>query len=154
MKNYILCILGLCLVTASAHAEIYKQVDEHGRITYSNIPSKGAKKLNLDLLPVVPATKPKSTSASPASFPRVDTDTQKKRDDMRHRILEEELAAEEILLSESRQTLKEAEMSRGDKDASKLPPKFLERLRQMKENVVLHEKNIQALKIEIANLKH
>lgn len=141
------------MAVASAHAEIYKQVDENGRITYSNIPSKGAKKLNLDPLPVVPAAKPKNTNASPVSFPRVDADTQKKRDDMRHKILDEELAAEEILLTEARQTLKEAEMSRGDKDAGKLPAKFLERLQQMKENVVLHEKNIQALKVEIANLK-
>lgn len=154
MKNYIFCFLGVCLASASAHAEIYKQVDENGRVTYSNIPSKGAKKLNLDPLPVVPASKPKSASLSPAGFPRVDADTQKKRDDMRHKILEEELAAEEILLVEARQTLKEAELSRGDKDTGKLPAKFLERLQQLKENQVLHEKNIQALKVEIANLKH
>ncbi len=153
MNNSILCFLALSLTAASAQAEIYKRVDENGRVTYSNIPSKGAKKLNLDPLPVVPATKPKSASLSPAGFPRVDVDTQKKRDDMRHKILEDELAAEERLLIEARQTLNEAETTRSNKDASKLPPKFLERLQQLKESAVLHEKNVQALKVEIANLK-
>ena len=154
MKISAILLLGFCLIPIIGHAEIYKHVDENGRVTYSNIPIKGAKKLNLDPLPVVPATKPKVTNASPAGFPKVDADTQKKRDDVRHRILEEELAAEARLLQESQQTLKDAENARGGKDAAKLPAKYLERLRQLQEIVTLHEKNIQALKIEIANLKH
>jgi hypothetical protein len=154
MKNNALLILGLCLAAPSVHAEIYKQVDESGRVTYSNIPMKGAKRLNLDPLPVVPATKAKNASPSPSDFPKVDLGTQKKRDDMRHQILQEELAAEEKLLVEAGQTLKEAEGARGDKESNKLPSKYLERLQQLKENVVLHEKNIQALKLEIANLRH
>ena len=126
-------------------------------MTYSNIPIKGAKKLNLDPVTVVPAAKPKlagaASSPSPAGFPKVDAGTQKARDGMRQQILEEELAAEIRLLSESRQTLAEAEAARAGKDASKLPAKFLERLQQLKDSLSLHEKNIQALKIEIANLK-
>jgi hypothetical protein len=154
MKNNALLIFSLCLVATSAYAEIYKRVDENGRVTYSNIPMKGAKKLNLDPLPVVPAIKARNANPSPSDFPKVDLGTQKKRDDMRHQILEEELAAEERLLAEAGQTLKEAEGARGDKESSRLPSKYLERLQQLKENVVLHEKNIQALKLEIANLKH
>jgi hypothetical protein len=154
MKISAILLLGFCLIPVTGYAEIYKHVDENGRVTYSNIPIKGAKKLNLDPLPIVPATKPRVTNASPAGFPKVDADTQKKRDDMRHRILEDELAAEARLLQEAQQTLKDAENARGDKDAAKLPAKYLERLRQLQEIVTLHEKNIQALKIEIANLKH
>ncbi|MBS4098372.1 MAG: DUF4124 domain-containing protein [Sulfuricella sp.] len=141
------------LIALSAHAEIYKHVDEEGRVTYSNIPSKGAKKLNLDPIPVSPAAKPKVSAPSPAGFPKVDSDTQKKRDDMRHKILGDELATEEKLLTEAKQTLAEAENTQASRDPRNLPPKFLERLRQLKENVSLHEKNILALKIEIANLK-
>ena len=154
MKNNALLIFSLCLVATYAHAEIYKHVDESGRVTYSNIPMKGAKRLNLDPLPIEPATKAKNAAPSPSSFPKVDSDTQKKRDDMRHQILQEELATEERLLAEARQTLKEAEGARGDRESNKLPSNYLERLQQLKENVVLHEKNIQALKLEIANLKH
>jgi len=157
MKIKLLLLVGGCLSVSCVHAEIYKHIDENGRVTYSNIPIKGAKKLNLDPVTVVPAAKPKlagaAASNSPAGFPKVDADTQKARDGMRHKILEEELAAEIRLLSESRQTLAEAEAARAGKDAAKLPAKFLERLQQLKDSMTLHEKNIQALKIEIANLK-
>lgn len=142
-----------CLATLNVHAEIYKHVDESGRVTYSNIPIKGAHKLNLDPLPVVPAHKPKVSAPSPAGFPKVDADTQKRRDDMRHKILEEELAAEDRLLAEAKQALAEAEATQAGRDSRNLPTKFVERLRQLKDNVTLHERNIHALKIEIASLK-
>ena len=38
----------LMLAVVHAKAEIYKSVDEDGRVTYSNVPSKGAQKLNLE----------------------------------------------------------------------------------------------------------
>ena len=95
-------IAGLAFFAmTTAHAEIYKHVDEQGRVTYSNVPMKGATKLNLEPLNTVPATRPKTSVASPSSFPKVDGDTQKKRDDTRRKILEEELAAEEKLLDGS-----------------------------------------------------
>lgn len=157
MKIKLLLLVGGFLSAAAAHAEIYKHTDEYGRVTYSNIPTKGAKKLDLDPVTVVPATKPKRASSTsnptPASFPRVDADTQKARDEMRQTILEDELAAELKLLSEAKQTLAAAEAARGDKDAAKLPAKYLERLQQLRDNLSLHVKNVQALKIEIANLK-
>ena len=36
------------LLSVSAHAEIYKHVDAEGRVTYSNVKIKGAKKLYLE----------------------------------------------------------------------------------------------------------
>lgn len=116
------------LASTAAQAEIYKHVDANGRITYSNVPMKGATRLNLEPLTTVPATRPKTTVLSPAGFPKVDGDTQKKRDDTRRKILEDELAAEEKLLAGAR------------KGASK-------------EEIDLHEKNVDALKKELANLK-
>lgn len=112
----------------AVHAEIYKQVDAQGRVTYSNVPMKGAVKLNLEPLNTVPATRPKTSVASPPGFPKVDGDTQKKRDDTRRKILEEELAAEEKLLAEA--------TTQKDPTA-----------------VTLHEKNVSALKKELANIK-
>lgn len=125
-----LCLAGGLAFFAmnAAHAEIYKHVDTQGRVTYSNVPMKGATKLNLDPLNTVPATRPKTSVASPSNFPKVDGDTQKKRDDTRRRILEEELTAEEKLLTEA--TAK--------KDAT---------------SVALHEKNVAALKKELSNIK-
>ena len=156
MKFKLLLLIGVYLMATGVHADIYKFVDERGRVTYSNIPTKGARKLYLDPVTVVPATKTKTavSSITPSNFPKVAADTQKARDEVRRRILEDELAEELKLLSESKETLVEAEVARGDKDASKLPAKYLERMQQLRDSMSLHVKNIQALKIEIANLKH
>lgn len=122
-------IAGLAFFSVNtAHAEIYKHVDEQGRVTYSNVPMKGATKLNLEPLNTVPATRPKTSAASPSDFPKVDGDTQKKRDDTRRKILEEELAAEEKLLSEATAQNNATAIS-------------------------LHEKNVAALKKELSNIK-
>lgn len=122
-------IAGLAFFSVNtAHAEIYKHVDEQGRVTYSNVPMKGAAKLNLEPLNTVPATRPRTSAASPSGFPKVDGSTQKKRDDTRRKILEEELTAEEKLLSEA--------MTQKNATAT-----------------ALHEKNIAALKKELTNIK-
>ncbi len=120
---------ALVLFYASAsYGEIYKHVDSQGRVTYSNVPIKGATKLNLEPLTTVPAPRARTNAPTPAGFPKVDNETQKKRDDTRRKILEEELSAEEKLLA----------------DATK---------GQSREEIELHEKNISALKKELANLK-
>lgn len=116
------------LATSAVHAEIYKHVDTDGRVTYSNVPMKGAVKLNLEPLTTIPASRPKTSAATPAGFPKVDGDTQKKRDDTRRKILEEELEAEEKLLTEAV----------AKKDAT---------------GMKLHDENVATLKKELANIK-
>lgn len=115
-------------ISTAAHGEIYKQVDANGRVTYSNVPMKGAAKLNLEPINTIPASRPRTSVLSPAGFPKVDSDTQKKRDDTRRKILEDELSAEEKMLAEARKT-------------------------PSKDETELHEKNVEALKKELANLK-
>src|SRR5712691_13374099 len=106
-------VLAVMLMLAGAYAwaDIYKKVDEDGRVTYSNVPSKGAQKLNLEPLNTVPASKPKS----PENFPRVDSNTQKGRDYKRRQVLEDELAQEMKALDEAKKALAEGEgVSLGD----------------------------------------
>ena len=129
-------------------AEIYKYVDENGRITYTNVPKKGAKKLDLD---PVSAAKTRN-NAGPANFPKVDNQTQKKRDDQRKQILQEELATEEKSLADSNTALKEGEAQRLGDEARNYP-KYLDRIKRLKENVALHERNIEALKKELGEFK-
>lgn len=135
-------------LTQSASAEIYKYVDENGRITYTNVPKRGAKKLDLDPL----AAAKTRNNAGPASFPKVDNSTQKKRDDQRMQILHEELATEEKALADSKTALKEGEAQRLGDEARNYP-KYLDRIKKLKDNVALHEKNIQALKKELGEFK-
>lgn len=142
--RFVLLFLGL--TAFCAYAEIYKHVDADGRVTYSNVPIKGAKKLDLDPLTSVPATKAKS----PSNFPRVDGATQKSRDEGRRKILEEELANEEKLLAEARKTYNNGEPERlGDERNYQ---KYLDRAQKLKESVALHEKNVAALKQELSGL--
>ncbi len=128
-----------------AQAEIYKYIDADGHVTYSSSPIKGAKKLNLEPKGGMPSTvRAHNVDTSPSDFPRVDSNTQKNRDGARRKILEDELANEGKLLAEARQNLKngyenqEAPMSK---------------IKELQELVMLHEKNIEALKSELANLK-
>ena len=141
---------ALLCASAWAQAEIYKSVDADGHVTYSSTPSKGAKRLGLE--PEAPAPgysmprpheprRPRA-SASPPDFPKVDRSTQRYRDNARRKILEDELAAEEKLLAEARAGLKQAEASRAEA-----------KLKTLREDVVLHEGNIGALKTELSSVK-
>jgi len=143
----ILLLLAACNA-APASAEIYKYVDESGRITYTNIPKKGAKKLDLD---PISAAKTRNSSG-PTDFPKVDGQTQKKRDDLRKQILQDELTSEENSLAEAQKALGEGEKTRLS-DETNNPQKFLDRIKRLKSNVSLHEKNIAALKKELGLLK-
>ena len=100
----------LMLAVVHAKAEIYKSVDEDGRVTYSNVPSKGAQKLNLEPLNTVPSSKP--STQPPRNFPKVDAETQKSRDNVRGQILENELAQEMTQLEEAKKALAEGEATR------------------------------------------
>ncbi|MDO8412749.1 MAG: DUF4124 domain-containing protein [Gallionellaceae bacterium] len=138
-----------------AHADIYKYVDAEGRVTYTSTPIKGAKKLKLK--PLSTSLSPR-TKGSPADFPKVDSRTQKGRDDTRRKILEEEMATEDKLLSEARQRLEEGEASpevfKGkDGKTYRDVAKYEEKIKPLQEEVTLHELNIQALKTELSKLK-
>lgn len=154
--GYLLAITVLC--PALAHADIYKSVDDDGHVTYSSTPIKGGKKIVLEPLPTMVPPARTTTSASPEGFPKVDGATQKGRDDTRRKILLDELGMEEKLLEEARQNLKEGEenpevyQGKNGKTFRNVA-KYQEKINALKDQVDLHNKNIEALKIEISKLK-
>lgn len=148
MRIFLLLCSGF-LLALPVYAEIYKQVDENGRVTYSNQPMKGAKKVDLPELSTVPGQK--SQTASPANFPKVDGKTQKDRDDVRKRILGEELKAEEKSLVEAQAALQEGEATRNGNERNY--QKYLDRVQGLRDTVVQHEKNVDAIRRELAALK-
>lgn len=121
-----------------AQADIYKNVDDTGHVTYSNLPSKGAKKISIEPLTTMPKAA-REPSQSTSSEYRVDGQTQKHRDDTRRRILDDELAQEELRLQASKSAL-----AQGGGE---------EKIRKIREDIAQHEKNIDALIHEISNLK-
>lgn len=143
----------ICAWPLLGQADIYKAVDESGHVTYSGTPIKGGKKINLDPLPTMA---PPAKASSSAGFPKVDAAKQKDRDEMRRKILRDELDAEEKLLEEARQNLNNVspEVYRGaDGKTYRNVAKYEENVKQLAEQVELHQKNIAALNTELSKLK-
>ena len=161
MKSRYLLMLLCVGHTGWVQADIYKHVDADGHVTYSSTKIKGAKKLKLPpLITSQPPPRMRSTTStsSPSDFPRVDSDTQRNRDDTRRKILEEELAAEDQLLQEARKNLKEGE---ANPEVFRAPngriqrnvAKYEEKIIELQEQVTLHETNTEALKMELGKLR-
>ena len=134
-----------------AAAEICKYVDREGNMHYTNVaPEKGWKKLSCGVGgSTAPGEKGAKSAPAPAGFPKVDTGTQKGRDDLRRKVLTEELATEEKLLAEARVAYA-AGAPPALPEEREIPQKYAERLAKLRQGVVLHEKNIEALKKELA----
>ena len=144
MKLRYLFVLLCTAHIGCARAEIYKYTDADGHVTYTSSPIKGSKKLDLEPLPTTAPPARARNNATPSDFPRVDNETQKNRDGTRRKILEDELAAEGQLLIEARQNLRD-----GKANPETAPKKIID----LQEQVSLHEKNMDALKSELANLR-
>jgi hypothetical protein len=98
-----------------------------------------------------PAGKAAATP-TPAGFPRVDTATQKGRDDVRRKVLSDELASEEKLLVEARAAYADGAPSPQPEERLDAT-KYQQRIARLRQAVGLHERNIEALKKEIASIK-
>jgi hypothetical protein len=92
-----------------------------------------------------------SRTASPANFPRVDSGTQRERDDVRKRVLTEELATENRMLSESQALL--AQGSAPQAGETTTSPRYLDRVAKLKQAVDNHVKNIAALNKELERVR-
>lgn len=165
MTPRISLLLASLLCSPLAIADIYKCVDEAGHVTYTNNKptGRGCNTLSRDQAvssvpgpstpsrPVsVPAPQSGASSAG-VGFPRVDSGTQKARDNDRRRILEDELAAEQKSLETARKELEEQESVRYGNERNY--QKVLDRVQPYKDKVQLHERNIEALRREISNLR-
>jgi hypothetical protein len=185
---------------AWAQATIYKHVDESGRVTYTNKPMKGAVAMELDPLTTIPAT-PMGTLQHAALAPAVATpakgvatvervdradkplahaqptlasiepQVQKRRDNDRRRILEDELSREEQSANDVRTSITQEQQNptlvaavrtmqqTAEPSASQLVDmrnnieKASGRIRGLQATVAEHEKNIEALKKELGALK-
>jgi hypothetical protein len=191
--------MGAFLVAASpafAQTTIYKHVDEGGRVTYSNKPMKGATVMELDPLTTIPATpsvRMQKASLGPErseardgqpgvavltpvpstrpSLAAIEPQVQKRRDDDRRRILEQELTQEEQSLGEARNALSQEQQNPlliaavrvAQQAADPTPSQLAEfratidkasgRIRGLQSSVAEHEKNVEALKKELGSLK-
>ena len=184
---------------AWAQSTIYKLVDDSGHVTYSNKPMKGATVVELEPLTTIPGTpagvlQPQKASfateraesarseAKPAvatvtvvpttpSLASIEPQVQRRRDDERRKILEDELAREQESLDSARASLLQEQQNpqlvaavRAAQQASDPSPSQLAefrnaidkasgRIRGLQATAAEHEKNIEALKKELGALK-
>ncbi|HEY0563884.1 MAG TPA: DUF4124 domain-containing protein [Methylophilus sp.] len=161
-----LSIVCSAMWVLTAQAEIYKQVDADGRVTYSNVKIKGAKKLVLEPADsnfgnnTSSAKKPADTvkSATPSNFPKVDAGTQNQRDAKRVEILKAELAQEKQALERAKQAYDEGnadpEVSQirnanGTTSTFRNVAKFEEKMKALQADVDAHQRNIDLLNKEL-----
>src|SRR5689334_14469422 len=149
--------LFFALPAVPSLAETCKYLDKDGRTIYSNVPIKNARKLVCFQPPAPVAAETPAPAPAPAvkapdnTKARVDASTQRKRDDERRQILEEELAREQDALAEARRALAEQESIRSGDERNY--QRVLDRLKPYQETVEMHEKNIASIKREMGNLK-
>lgn len=150
-------LLLLCLIPAApAHAEIYKYVDENGQVTFTDVYRKGGKRIEL---PGAPAPLPAATKAptkasykpSPTDFPRIDAGTQKRRDDVRRQVLQDEIAAERRNAEEARRQLDLGRRLQPGERATDAT--YRSRVDKLAATLQQHEQNVASIQRELANLK-
>jgi Domain of unknown function (DUF4124) len=129
---------------------LYRCVDEFGRTTYTNYKAGNRKcsVLSRDDTPRAASSSSSGskTKATPADFPKVAGAMQKSRDGDRRYILDQEVEAETKHLDEARKSL-------ADQLAAQPPGAGPGRVQPMRDRIALHERNLDALRREISNLK-
>lgn len=165
MKKHLFLLMFTLTLSSQALAEIYKRVDADGHVTYSNIKSKGATRLELDPDANVISndnarsnSTPNKRTATPESFPRVDPNTQNQRDSKRKEILQNELASEKQALEEAKKAYAEGEANpevyrTASGQTFRNVAKFEEKMKNLKANVDNHQKNIELLQKELDALR-
>lgn len=168
--GFLFPFVALLCVQAPASAQIYKCENADGVIEYSNAPpnaQSGRTCEAIQLAPItsIPAPKlpPQKAVAPPAesrsaarpaasaSFPRVDSSTQRARDSDRRRILEDERAKEEARLAELRKEYNDGEPERvgGERNYQK----YLDRVQRLKEDIARSEANLASIRQELAGVR-
>jgi len=157
-KPLLSVVLAATPLAALASSDIFVCQDSDGRKTYQNTGSaRGCARLDIQPMLSVPAPRQQASRASgearpisPASFPRVDSQTQRTRDGDRRRILEDELGAEEAKLQALRGEYRNGAPERLASDRGNTA--YQERVAKMQADLQRTENNIASLKRELALL--
>jgi hypothetical protein len=134
---------------------IYKCLDSSGRPLYTSekrdTVGKKCKVISSEVS-VVPPQAPAKPVAQPRGpgYPREDAATRAAAKQRQRKVLESELAAEQELLGKARAALVEQESVRHGDERNYA--RVLERLKPYRDDVEIHEKNVEALKRELQTL--
>ena len=126
----------------------YRCTTASGASAYFNVPEAEVERAPRRAdAPAAPAPVVSSAPAPPG-LPRVDAATQKGRDELRRKVLQDELSAEEKLLLESRSAYANGAPP-AHADEQKDSQRYAERIARLRQSVLLHERNVEALRREL-----
>ncbi len=137
------CWCAIALVAPSHAATLQERARDSGCInkpavvegeTYRCMTKSGAAYFNVPGVPGRPE-RGGSPSAAPSGFPKVDAGTQKGRDDLRRKVLTEELATEEKLLGDARVALGNGAPPATPEEQA-VPQKYADRVARLRQAVV------------------
>lgn len=161
LKLFASALLSLAMQFAHAQSDVFVCVDERGNKEYKNTgATKGCKRIDLANVtvmasprrsPVVAQTASIKSAGSPGDFPKIDSSTQKTRDNDRRQILLDEMKTEEGKLAGLKKEFNGGEPERQGNERNYA--KYQERVAGMKEEIGRTEKNIEALRRELGNQK-
>ncbi len=163
MRKLAVALALLCGAFAQAPAQaqngVYLCTNANGGRELTDSYRPGCKTLNLpNSIPAPSRARqsgaPRALAApvsTPTDFPKVDNAQQKARDNDRREILNDELRGEEKKLAEARKEFNGGEPERQGNERNFA--KYQERVEMMRDSISRTEKNIEALKREIANIK-
>ena len=167
-RGFLLCLALSCASGVQADGAIYLCTDAAGHKEFTDSQKTGKCSL-LDLPGAItaPLAKPAAKAARPGSagaatsgtpvspsggdFPKVDGALQKARDGDRREILQDELKNEEQKLDDLKRQFNDGQPERNGNERNYA--KYLERVEQMKDSISRTEKNIDALKREMAAIR-
>jgi predicted RNase H-like nuclease (RuvC/YqgF family) len=135
-------------------------INDNGKKEYKNTgDTKGCTRMDLPNITTIPGppkravvqTAAAKPSSAPVDFPKIDSNTQKTRDNDRRQILLDEMKSEETKLARLKQEFNNGEPERRGDERNYA--KYQERVAALKDDIGRTEKNVEALKRELGNLK-
>jgi len=160
MKTPFGCALLLAWsLLSQVHAQgVYLCSQPNGTREYRNTgDTRGCRKLDLETISTIPAPSSSASSsqakldASGGPFPKIESQVQKRRDQDRMQILLDEVRTEEGKLADLKKEFQNGEPERLGSERNYA--KYQDRVAMMKEEIQRTEKNIEALRREISQLK-
>ncbi|MCP5245870.1 MAG: DUF4124 domain-containing protein [Burkholderiales bacterium] len=145
MKSKYFFLLAIFFIYAfPAHSGVYKQVDEHGNVTYSNVRSGNAEKVDLPSIIVVPS----------ANTEGVDERIKKRRENKEIRAQRKEIEQRIADESDFLEAIK-AEYKGGNPDrlgSERNYQRYLDRVERLKNEISVREANLQVLQRQLDEL--
>ena len=143
-----LALGSLATPAAAQLTEIFKCRDARGQWTYTN-DRRQAEKDKCEQVTTQVNVAPPQKGARPSNFPRESSAERAAGKGRQLEILQRELASEQAALTKAQQALAEQESIRSGDERNYA--RVEERLKPFQEAVDSHQKNIEALRREIAN---